>query len=303
MNYQDLIEAFPTLNFKLDEPLANYSYTQTGGRADVIILPKDVQEIQAVLAWIKDHDPTVDVHVLGNLSNVIVRDGGMEGIVFILSDMNQISCQGTEIYAEAGASLIDVTHLALGEELTGLEFACGIPGSVGGAVFMNAGAYGGEVCEVIVEVEAITQEGQPISYSNEECDFAYRHSVFQDNGAIILGARFRLNEGDPQAIKNEMDRVTELRQSKQPLEYPSCGSVFKRPQGHYTGQLIQQAGLQGHQIGGAQVSTKHAGFIVNIDHATAQDYTDMIAHIQSVIWEKFQVRLEPEVRIIGHDQI
>jgi len=202
------------------------------------------------------------------------------------------------VIAEAGASLIDTTYAALAESLTGFEFACGIPGSVGGAVYMNAGAYGGEIKDVFAEVDLLLEDGTLKTLTKDEMVFSYRHSKVQELRAIVLEARFSLQTGDYEAIKARMDELTELRQSKQPLEYPSCGSVFKRPVGHYTGQLIQQAGLQGLKWGGAQVSEKHAGFIVNIDHATATDY----AHIQEVIKEKFDVSLETEVRIIGEKQ-
>ena len=240
--------------------------------------------------------------VLGNASNLIVQDGGIRGVVIMLTEMKQIHVKGTMVIAEAGASLIDTTYAALAESLTGFEFACGIPGSVGGAVYMNAGAYGGEIKDVFAEVDLLLEDGTLKTLTKEEMVFSYRHSKIQELRAIVLEARFSLQTGDYEAIKARMDELTELRQSKQPLEYPSCGSVFKRPVGHYTGQLIQQAGLQGLKWGGAQVSEKHAGFIVNIDHATATDYIELIAHIQEVIKEKFDVSLETEVRIIGEKQ-
>ena len=240
--------------------------------------------------------------VLGNASNLIVQDGGIRGVVIMLTEMKQIHVKGTMVIAEAGASLIDTTYAAFAESLTGFEFACGIPGSVGGAVYMNAGAYGGEIKDVFAEVDLLLEDGTLKTLTKDEMVFSYRHSKVQELRAIVLEARFSLQTGDYEAIKARMDELTELRQSKQPLEYPSCGSVFKRPVGHYTGQLIQQAGLQGLKWGGAQVSEKHAGFIVNIDHATATDYIELIAHIQEVIKEKFDVSLETEVRIIGEKQ-
>ncbi len=203
------------------------------------------------------------------------------------------------VTAEAGAKLIDTTYAALDTSLTGFEFACGIPGSIGGAVYMNAGAYGGEIKDVLAEVDVLLADGTLKTLTNEEMAFSYRHSKIQEMDAVVLEARFQLTAGEHEVIKGRMDELTELRQSKQPLEYPSCGSVFKRPVGHFTGQLIQEAGLQGLKWGGAQISEKHAGFIVNIDHATATDYTELIAHIQEVIKEKFDVSLETEVRIIG----
>ncbi|MGO3212741.1 MAG: UDP-N-acetylmuramate dehydrogenase, partial [Ruoffia tabacinasalis] len=230
-----------------------------------------------------------------------VKDGGIRGIVMILTDMNAISVDGHYIYAESGAGIIEVSREAYRHSLTGLEFACGIPGSVGGAVFMNAGAYEGEITDINVKIEAINREGQFLTYTNEDAEFAYRHSIFQENDNIILGVSFELQPGDQEAIKEKMDHLTELRESKQPLEYPSCGSVFKRPVGYYTGKLIQDAGLQGHRIGGAEISRKHAGFIINVGGATATDYVEMIEYIQETIWNLNSVRLETEVRIIGRE--
>lgn len=297
MKLQQMQEAYPTINMVFDEPLANYSYTKTGGPADVIVFPKKQVEVEEVLAWAKEHD--VPVTVLGNLSNLIVQDGGIRGIVLILTDLNEITVTDHVLTAMSGSKLIDASQVARDYALTGLEFACGIPGSMGGAIYMNAGAYGGEMKDIPLTVTAITRDGEIKEYDNAACQFSYRHSVFQENGDVILKVTLPLQPGDQAEIQEEMDRLTHLRTSKQPLEYPSCGSVFKRPEGHFTGKLIQDAGLQGHRIGGAEISKKHAGFIINVGGATATDYTDMIAFIQETIWDKYQVRLEPEVRIIG----
>ena len=255
--------------------------------------------MKQIIDWAKEFDAPLTI--LGNLSNLIVKDGGIRGIVMILTDMNAISVDGHYIYAESGAGIIEVSREAYRHSLTGLEFACGIPGSVGGAVFMNAGAYEGEITDINVKIEAINREGQFLTYTNEDAEFAYRHSIFQENDNIILGVSFELQPGDQEAIKEKMDHLTELRESKQPLEYPSCGSVFKRPVGYYTGKLIQDAGLQGHRIGGAEISRKHAGFIINVGGATATDYVEMIEYIQETIWNLNSVRLETEVRIIGRE--
>nr|WP_242697200.1 UDP-N-acetylmuramate dehydrogenase [Enterococcus hirae] len=280
-----------------DEPLMNYTFTKTGGPADVLVFPKTQNEVKEVVDYCRTHD--VPWMVLGNASNLIVQDGGIRGMVIMLTEMKQILVSGTMVTAEAGAKLIDTTYAALDTSLTGFEFACGIPGSIGGAVYMNAGAYGGEIKDVLAEVDVLLADGTLKTLTNEEMAFSYRHSKIQEMDAVVLEARFQLTAGEHEVIKGRMDELTELRQSKQPLEYPSCGSVFKRPVGHFTGQLIQEAGLQGLKWGGAQISEKHAGFIVNIDHATATDYTELIAHIQEVIKEKFDVSLETEVRIIG----
>ena len=300
MNFQQLSTLYPTITIHYDDALSNYTYTKTGGLADVTVFPKTKTEVKQIVDWAREQNAPLTI--LGNASNLIVRDGGIRGIVMILTDLNSVAAtEDCQLIADSGARLIDVSYRALTEELTGLEFACGIPGSIGGAVFMNAGAYGGEVKEVITSVEVITREGEFKTYRNADCDFSYRHSVFQTNSDIVLSVTFQLTDGEPIAIKEEMDHLTDLRESKQPLEYPSCGSVFKRPVGYYTGKLIQDAGLQGYRIGGAEISRKHAGFIVNVNKATATDYTDMIEFIQERIWDLNQVRLEPEVRIIGEN--
>ena len=298
---KDLFEFYPPITILKDEPLSNYTYTKTGGKADYLIFPKNPTEVKVILDWVNDQ--SIPLTVIGNASNLIVKDGGIRGLVMILSEMNQIiQLDQQQIQAQSGALLADVAAFARDVTLSGLEFACGIPGSIGGAIFMNAGAYGGEMAAVVYQVDAITRQGEFVTYDLDACQFSYRHSLFQDQGDIILAVRYQLHEGGRDAIQAVMTELTQLRESKQPLEYPSCGSVFKRPPGHFTGKLIQEAGLQGYRIGGAEVSRKHAGFIVNVDQATATDYVDLIHYIQAVIWDQFQVRLEPEVRIIGEDQ-
>lgn len=299
MNKELMIKQFPEIALLKDEALLNYTYTKTGGPADILAFPKSAKEVEQIVAYCRETDtPWL---VLGNASNLIVRDGGIRGAVIMLSEMNQITVEDTTLIVEAGAKLIDTTYVALHESLTGFEFACGIPGSVGGAVFMNAGAYDGEIQDIFASCDVLLADGRVVTMMKEEMAFSYRHSTLQDQHAIILSARFDLAQGDQDQIKKRMDELTELRQLKQPLEYPSCGSVFKRPVGHFTGKLIQDAGLQGLKWGGAQISEKHAGFIVNVDHATATDYVELIAHIQQVIKERFDVQLETEVRIIGEE--
>ncbi|MGX7064442.1 UDP-N-acetylmuramate dehydrogenase [Enterococcus cecorum] len=282
-----------------NEPLNKYTFTKTGGPADFLAFPKSVTEVKALLEeCLQNNLPWM---VLGNASNLIVRDGGIRGLVIMLEKLNHIEVKGNQITSQAGAKLIDTTYVALEHHLTGFEFACGIPGSIGGAVFMNAGAYGGEIKDVFVSCEVLYPDGQIKTLSAKEMAFSYRHSAIQKQHCIVLSATFALQAGNYAEIKAKMDELTHLRASKQPLEYPSCGSVFKRPVGHYTGPLIEQAGLKGMTIGGAQVSEKHAGFIVNINHATATDYVNLIQYIQKVIKEKFDVTLETEVRIIGEE--
>lgn len=299
MNTENLKQTLTHITLLIDEPLKNYTFTKTGGPADVLAFPKSQDEVAALVAYCREH--TIDWTVLGNASNLIVRDGGIRGVVIMLTEMKQIQVDSTKVIVESGAKLIDTTYVALEHSLAGFEFACGIPGSVGGAVYMNAGAYGGEIKDIFDYADVLLEDGTITRYTNSEMAFSYRHSHIQSIHGVILRAAFNLEKGDTEVIKAKMDDLTERRESKQPLEYPSCGSVFKRPPGHYTGALIQEAGLQGLKWGGAQISMKHAGFIVNIDHATATDYVELIAHIQQVIKEKFDVALETEVRIIGEE--
>lgn len=299
INEIEFTKNFPNIEYYLNEPLANYTFTKTGGSADMVVFPKTAEEIQAILSYCREQG--IPWTVLGNASNLIVRDGGMDGVVILLDRFNQVTIEGACVSAQAGAKLIEVARLAGAHQLTGMEFACGIPGSIGGAVYMNAGAYGGEIKDVFDYAVVLLEDGEIVKYSNKQMDFSYRHSVLQHEKTIVLTAVFQLQEGNQEAIDERMAELTHLRESKQPLEFPSCGSVFKRPEGYFTGQLIQEAGLQGLKWGGAQISTKHAGFIVNVDHATATDYIELIEHIQKVILEKFNVQLETEVRIIGRE--
>ena len=280
-----------------DEPLSHYTFTKTGGPADLLAFPKDVAEVQALVEMARERD--MPLTVIGNASNLIVRDGGIRGLVLILTAMKKITVNGNDVTAQAGARLIDTTEAAYRAGLTGLEFAAGIPGSVGGALFMNAGAYNGEVCSVISQAHVLTRAGELKTYNHRELNFRYRHSVVQDTGDIVLSVTFSMKFGDKPTIRAKMDELNARRAAKQPLEYPSCGSVFKRPPDHFVGPMIQKAGLQEHIIGGAQVSKKHAGFIINLGNATATDYLDMIHLIQKTVKAKFGVDLEPEVRIIG----
>lgn len=299
MDEQKFREQFPNSELKFHEPLKFYTYTKTGGPCDVLVFPKSAEEIQAIIHYANSiHEP---VMVLGNSSNVIIRDGGIPGVVLMLTTMDHMHIKGDRLIAEAGAKIIDASQLAGDAALTGLEFACGIPGSIGGAIYMNAGAYGGEVSQVIESVDVISLGGRICTLQAEQLDLAYRYSNLQITGDIVLRVVFKLAKGDQTAIKAKMAELTEMREAKQPLELPSCGSVFKRPEGYFTGKLIQEAGLQGHTVGGAQVSQKHAGFIVNVGEATATDYVNMITYIQGVIWRENQVKLEPEVRIIGRE--
>jgi UDP-N-acetylmuramate dehydrogenase len=247
------------------------------------------------------HEHRVPVTLLGNGSNVIVKDGGIRGITLSLKKLNTITCTGAELVAQTGATIIEASRRARDAGLTGLEFACGIPGTVGGAFYMNAGAYGGQIADVLESVLVLTEQGEFKTLSKEEFDFDYRKSVFSAKRYIALEGTFRLQKGDKAQIQAKMDELTIARETKQPLEYPSCGSVFKRPPGMFAGKLIQDSGLQGTRIGGAEVSKKHAGFIVNVDNATATEYMSLVRHVQQTVKDKFGVELETEVITIGED--
>lgn len=287
------------LKFLKDEPLNKYTHTKTGGVADFLAFPKTIAEVEILVNWANQQ--ALPITVLGNASNLIVKDGGIAGLVIMMTDLTEMSVLDNVLTVQAGASLIETTIYAAKHSLTGLEFAAGIPGSIGGAVFMNAGAYGGEIKDVLKEVVVLTPEAQIKTYTTAQLNMSYRHSRLQDEQDIVLAASFELKTGIQTEILAKMDELNYLRASKQPLEYPSCGSVFKRPVGHFTGKLVHDANLQGYRCGDAQVSLKHAGFIVNLNQATAKDYLQVIEHVQKVVWEKFQVKLETEVRIIGRD--
>ncbi|AST95781.1 UDP-N-acetylenolpyruvoylglucosamine reductase [Shouchella clausii] len=282
-----------------NERLCKHTYTQMGGAADLFITPQSYEETQTVLKFAHEH--RVPVTLLGNGSNVIVKDGGIRGITLSLKKLNTITCTGAELVAQTGATIIEASRRARDAGLTGLEFACGIPGTVGGAFYMNAGAYGGQIADVLESVLVLTEQGEFKTLSKEEFDFDYRKSVFSAKRYIALEGTFRLQTGDKAQIQAKMDELTIARETKQPLEYPSCGSVFKRPPGMFAGKLIQDSGLQGTRIGGAEVSKKHAGFIVNVDNATATEYMSLVRHVQQTVKDKFGVELETEVITIGED--
>lgn len=288
------------IDIKEQIPLSRYTFTKTGGPAEFVAFPKNVNEVEQLVEVTRKKQ--IPLTIIGNASNLIIRDGGIDGLIIILTELKEIKVTGNQVTADAGARIIDTAFTAAHHGLSGMEFAAGIPGSIGGGVFMNAGAYGGEMQEVVQSVNVLTRAGEFKTYSSEEMNFSYRHSLVQENGDIVLSATFALKTGNKLEILDQMHYLNALRRYKQPLEYPSCGSVFKRPTGHFVGPMIIKAGLQGKQIGGAQDSTKHAGFIVNKGGATATDYLDLIHLIQKVIKEKFGLDLQTEVRIIGKEK-
>lgn len=299
-NFVRACQAFIEPNrFRLDEPMKLHTTFKIGGPADCLIFPASMEETEKVLALVNEYQ--LPLTILGNGSNVLVQDKGIRGVVVKFArPMAKIRHEGTRIIAGAGALLKDVSEAAAQSSLTGLEFACGIPGSIGGAIFMNAGAYDGEMKNVADTVRTVDRAGNIHTYSRDELDLGYRHSRFQDNGEAIVEVELRLEPGDSKAIRAKMDDFTQRRESKQPLEMPSAGSTFKRPKGYFAGTLIQETGLKGLQVGGAQVSTKHAGFVVNATgNATAADVRGLIHEVQQRVYQKHGVMLHPEVRIIG----
>ncbi|HAF31436.1 MAG TPA: UDP-N-acetylmuramate dehydrogenase [Anaerovibrio sp.] len=288
----------PEEQFYINEPMSKHTTFNIGGPADYLIFPGSMDQLQAVVKLMNQCD--IPFTILGNGSNVLVLDKGIRGAVIKFhAPMSYKRCEGNKIIAGAGAYLKHISQYAAENGLTGMEFACGIPGSLGGAVFMNAGAYDGEMKNVVKEVKTVTATGKVLTYGPDEFNFGYRHSVFQANGQAIAEITLELQPGNKEDIQAKMDDYTARRESKQPLEMPSAGSTFKRPEGYYAGTLIDSTGLKGLQVGGAQISTKHAGFVVNSGHATAQDVLDLIKEVQDRVYKEKGVKLYPEVRIIG----
>lgn len=281
-----------------DEPMSRHTTFEIGGPADLFVTPKSAQEVHDVVMACREAD--VPFFVLGNGSDLLVSDEGYRGVIVGLVDgFAGITVQGNEMSCQAGVLLRDASEKACELGLTGLEFACGIPGSIGGACFMNAGAYDGCIADVLKSVRVIMPDGSLETIGVEDLAMGYRASRVRDDGLVVLTATFSLREGDPQAIRARMDELAQMRETKQPLDKPSAGSTFKRPVGHFAGKLISDAGLQGYTVGGAAVSTKHAGFVVNLGGATAADVRAVIAHVQDEVERQFGVRLEPEVRFLG----
>lgn len=283
----------------IDEPLNKYTKTKLGGAADVLCIPGTVEEMQSVVEYaFKSEIPLL---LLGNGSNMVVRDGGVRGIVLHMSKLDKIVIDGTKVHAEAGSHIIDVSQRAAASCLTGIEFACGIPGSIGGAMAMNAGAYGGEIKDIIVQATLMDHSGEIFTLSKDELELGYRKSIIAKKGYYVLSADFQLADGIQEDIDGKVADLTFQRESKQPLEYPSAGSVFKRPPGYFAGKLIQDSGLQGKGFGGAEVSLKHAGFIVNKDNATATDYIRTIEMVKKEVKGRYDIELELEVKIVGEE--
>jgi len=284
-------------NIRLNEPMKNHTSFKVGGPVDILLMPQTKQEVGEALAICRES--AIPLYVIGNGSNLLVQDGGVRGIILQTKGLKQVTVQGETLMAEPGISLKDLADIALEEELTGLEFASGIPGSLGGAVTMNAGAFDGEMKNIIESIEVITENGNINTIPVEACDFGYRKSVLQKYNWVLVGINLALKKGDYHEIKEKMLDFNTRRQDKQPLEYPSAGSTFRRPEGYYAGKLVQDAGFRGYSIGGAQVSEKHSGFVINKGDATAADILGLISTIQAGVKEKFGVDLKTEVIVIG----
>lgn len=283
---------------RLNEPMKLHTSFRIGGPADILLLPTEVSEIRNVVIFCRKHD--VPLYVIGNGSNLLIRDKGIRGIVLKISqNFNDIEVKDNFIKAKSGTLVTVLSKTALENHLKGLEFASGIPGTLGGAIVMNAGAYDGEFSKIIEKVTAMDYEGNIRDLMKEELEFDYRWSVFQKKNHIILEALIKLEKGNYDEIKSKMEEYSARRKEKQPLNLPSAGSTFKRPKGHFAGTLIEKAGLKGMRIGDAAVSELHAGFIVNLGNATACDVERLIEYVQKKVYEKFQIWLEPEVKILG----
>ena len=292
-------EFYDINDIKIDEKLSEYVNFKVGGPADILLIPNSKEQVIKSIKICKENN--IPFYLIGNGSNILVRDGGFRGVVLSLKNVKNIYVDGEKIEAECGVMLKEVSDKAIENSLTGFEFACGIPGTIGGAVFMNAGAYDREISKVIESAEVIDENCNIIRLSREELDFGYRSSLVMKKGYTVLSAVFKLEKGQVKTIKELIEDLTNKRESKQPLEYPSAGSTFKRPTGYFAGKLIQDAGLKGYSIGGAAVSEKHSGFVINKGNATAKDITDLIKHIQDEVKKQFGVDLHPEVRIIGEE--
>lgn len=278
------------------EPMSLHTSMEVGGPAALLLQPNTAEETKELIRLLKEEE--IPYYIKGNGSNLIVRDEGYDGAMIEMMRMRKISVREETVTAECGALLKEISEEALKASLEGFEFASGIPGSLGGAVTMNAGAYDGEMADIITEVTLLDREGRILVKKNEEMEFSYRRSICSGGDYIVLSASFRLRHGKQEEIRNRIEELSERRREKQPLEYPSCGSTFKRPEGYFAGKLITDAGLKGCRIGGAQVSEKHAGFIINRDHASASDILALIEYVQKEVEGRFGVQLQCEVKII-----
>ena len=296
--YDKVVDIVGEENVHTDEPMSRHTTFRIGGNADYFVKPGNADEVPAVIVVCREYN--IPYFILGNGSNLLVSDDGYRGMIInIMDNMDSVTVDGRIITAQAGAMLVRVSVMARDNALTGLEFASGIPGTIGGAVYMNAGAYGGEMKNVVKTVRAIDEYGRIYELDSEKMDFSYRHSIVEERKLIVLEVTLELEHGSREAIDDRMKELAEARRSKQPLEYPSAGSTFKRPEGYFAGKLIMDAGLRGYSVGGAQVAEKHCGFVINKGGATASDVVELIRDVQHDVDDKFGVTLEPEVKMLG----
>ena len=295
---QKFIEILGNNRVLFDEPMSQHTTFRIGGPADVFVMPENYEQIREVLRLCKEEK--LPFFVLGNGSNLLVSDSGYRGVIIQMDrNMEEICLDGEEIHACAGALLSSVAVAARNASLTGFEFAGGIPGTIGGAAVMNAGAYGGELKDVLKEVTVMTREGEILTIPADKLEMGYRTSIIKTAGYLVLEAVISLKKGDEEKIRAVMKELSERRTEKQPLDYPSAGSTFKRPEGYFAGKLIMDSGLRGYRAGGAQVSEKHCGFVINAGGATAEDVRSLMDHVIRVVREKYGVTLEPEVKFLG----
>jgi UDP-N-acetylmuramate dehydrogenase len=298
--YESLLNIVGQENVKLDEPMKKHISFRVGGPADILVKPTSETQLSDIMVLIKKEK--IPYLIIGNGSNLLVKDGGIRGVVIEISNnLNNFDIKGTNVKIQSGALLSVVGKAVLREELKGFEFAAGIPGTLGGAIAMNAGAYGGEMKDIVKSVKLMDTDGNIFEFTNEQMEFEYRKSILSRTDYIVLSVEIELQKGNYEEIKATMKDFTQRRVSKQPLSLPSAGSTFKRPKGHFAGQLIEECGLRGLTLRGAQVSEKHCGFVVNLGNTTAKDLLELMYVVKSTVNAKFGIMLEEEVRILGED--
>lgn len=287
-------------DYKLDAPMNEYTTFRIGGKADVLVEPRSAQELKDIISNAKKEN--VNIIFMGNGSNLLVLDGGIRGVVIKFgANMSSTAVEGDIITAQSGITMARLASVAAENSLAGFEFASGIPGTLGGGIVMNAGAYKGELKDVIIQVTALLPDGSIKVFEKDELDFSYRHSVFTDSDMLVLEAKIKLSKGDADEIKARIRELSQKRRTTQPLEYASAGSAFKRPQTGYAAAMIDETGLKGYTVGGAQVSTKHAGFVINTGSATAKDVVTLLTDVQNRVYGRFDTMLEPEIIIVGEE--
>lgn len=301
MDCKKLIEKLQSINDLSvipNEPMKNHTSFRVGGMVDVLIIPNDIEAVRKAVQYVNEAE--VPLYIMGNGSNLLISDKGISGVVLKLGGgLNKMRCKEDTIYVQSGVLLSRLSKYALKHELCGLEFAEGIPGTVGGAVAMNAGAYGGEIKDVLINSTCLGKNGDILHLTLEEHTFGYRRSKIADEGYVVLESAFQLKKGCKEEILGAMRDFSSRRKQKQPLEFPSAGSTFKRPEGNFAGKLIQDSGLAGYRVGGAEVSVKHCGFVINTGEATASDILAVIAHVKETVYKNYRINLELEVKLLG----